>query len=172
MTAIPPAAKSSVRIRSSNNRSRRVPNRVKVPCTTNTLTALKIAPTPYSAVKMTVMKPSRLPLMMYNCGVFPLASSIAPKMVRGPTQNKSDAVTKPVTNRLSELSDANFDFKNSPSAVRRSSTRIISPMSPPRTMPTSGKTMLWVFMTSLSPSAMVTNPITCTTVTLIRSGIR
>ena len=41
--------------------------------------------------------------MMYNCGVLPLASSIAPKMVNGPMQNSSEAVTNPVTKRLSVL---------------------------------------------------------------------
>ena len=52
--------------------------------------------------------------MMYSCGVLPLASSIAPKIVSGPTQNRSEAVTKPVTKRLSVLPDANFDFNSSP----------------------------------------------------------
>ena len=121
---------------------------------------------------MIIIKPSSVPLIMYNCGVLPLASSIAPRIVNGPTQNKRVAVTKPVTNLLSLSGLVNFRRKSSPKSSSRSSIRNSSPMIAPSTMPTKGNTMLCVFMTSRRPIAIVTSPITCTIITRIRSGIR
>ena len=127
---------------------------------------------PYRAEKIIIINPSRVPLMMYNCGVLPLASSIAPKIVSGPTQNKSVAVTKPVTNLLSLSGFENLRRRTSPRLSSRSSIRNISPIIAPSTMPTSGNTILSVLITSRKPSAIVTNPITCTIIVRIRSGMR
>ena len=131
ITAKPPVANNSIRIRSLSSESKLVPNSVNVPCTTKTLTALNSTPTPWIAPKMTLMKPSSVPLMMYNCGVSPDASCIAPRMVSGPMQNNSVAVTKPEMNGPGSWRFAKRLRITSPMPSSRSSIRSKEPITAP-----------------------------------------
>ena len=75
------------------------PSRVSRPWTTATASAEAATPQPRLAAKATAANPSRVAFSASLSMPRPSPSSREPRIVSGPTQNTSEAVTKPSTNR-------------------------------------------------------------------------
>ena len=129
-------AVTAARCASGRTSPRTTPSTVREPWTVSTVTMLAATPQPNAAAKAMAAKPSRADFSSSWSAPLPSPSLSAPRIVSGPVQKTSDAMTKPSTKRA-RSAEPLLPTSRACSQPPRRSTPVSRPRRDPAIPPTS-----------------------------------